>query len=905
MSQTKYCLAAALCVSFNLMWAVPARQSAFTFLSADGTRQIVRLCGDENFHYYVSADDGALLVENDGCLVPADLDAEGKPVPSDTRVKASARARALRESAEKRRRSVPGLVKHSSFPATGKQKIAVVLVEYQDVKFNLPDPNDYFTRMLNEKGFSDYYATGSARDWFMDSSGGMFEPEFDVFGPVTLQKHREYYGGNDAWGQDLAPQKMVIEACRQLNATVDFSEYDRDGDGYIDNVFVVYAGRGAASGGGEECVWPHAWTLTSAEPGMVYTFDGARLDRYACCNEWELSDQGHGYRPVGIGTFVHEFAHVMGLPDLYSTKYVEGSYTPGAWSVMDYGPYNNDGCTPPQFSAWERASLGYHEPTSLPSSGNIAIPPLEQGTSYIIPTTNDNEFFILENRQQNGWDSHIPGHGMLVWHIDYDEEVWSQNVVNNNINHNYVDIIEADGMRENNSRAGDPFPGAAGVTALSATTTPALASWNGSSTGAALTDITEIGERLVFRLNGGAPDIAAPSDCGAIDVAAGAFTATWQPVAGAIGYIVKLYSDDELLRSIDLGADASSVRVDGLEPSTDYRFTVAADDGFFGSGETQAVAVRTLDPTFDYFAPEALDAAEVKSTSFLAMWEPMAGATEYFVDVYHLHNGEPMTTSCDFTDMVNNLPDGWNTNSSATYGMASYSGIAAPSLRLSRDGDEFVMKVPHPVMLSLSFWHRGNGTSPEESLSVLGKFDSDDAEWVTSAIIPITTEKGGATIELSDFPQGISEVKIVFNRQAGGAVAIDDVTMLSTSIVEDVVPGYDRESAGNATSLLVSGLEPGSTYCYTVSATDGVFNSLLSKRITVVTRESSSIAESAVDTEMSIRLNGLNVTSSQPISIYTASGAVVATDVTCRDLPSAGLYFVVPRSGKAIKVLAK
>ena len=168
--------------------------------------------------------------------------------------------------------------------------MAVVLVEYQDVKFNLSDPKDYFTRLLNEEGFSDYYATGSARDWFINSSNGMFKPEFEIMGPVTLQKNQEYYGGNDAYGQDNAPQRMVIEACRQLNTTVDFSRFDRDGDGYIDNVFVVYAGRGEASGGSSDCVWPHAWTLNAAEPGSIYTFDNVRLNRYACCNEWELSD---------------------------------------------------------------------------------------------------------------------------------------------------------------------------------------------------------------------------------------------------------------------------------------------------------------------------------------------------------------------------------------------------------------------------------------------------------------------------------------------------------------------------------------------------------------------------------------------------------------------------------------
>ena len=165
------------------------------------------------------------------------------------------------------------------------------------------------------------------------------------------------------YGNDQRPEEMIIEACQMLDDTVDFSEYDRDGDGYIDNVFVFYAGRGEASGGASDTVWPHSWDITAAT-SVPYVFDGVRLDRYGCSNEWEVD------RPDGVGTFVHEFSHVMGLPDLYATKYT-GAFTPGAWSAMDYGPYNNDGCTPPLYSAFERYSLGWIEP--LPIDGPVNV----------------------------------------------------------------------------------------------------------------------------------------------------------------------------------------------------------------------------------------------------------------------------------------------------------------------------------------------------------------------------------------------------------------------------------------------------------------------------------------------------------------------------------------------------
>ena len=571
-----------LCAATAL--AMPAKRTVYHEPDGNGGLVAVRLVGDENFHYYVNDADGTLLTRQGETFVKADISADGAIIPSDRPVRATERKRLL----DQRRRDAPnkvaGLVAGTTFPARGEQKAVVILVQYQDAKFNLDDPAGYFTRMLNEEGFSDYWATGSARDWFIHSSNGLFRPTFDVYGPVTLQKNREFYGGNDAFDQDNAPHKMAIEGCRQLNQEVDFSLYDRDGDGVIDNVFVVYAGRGEASGGPAESVWPHAWKITSAEPGASYTFDGVKLDRYACVNEWELSDQGRGYRPVGIGSFIHEFSHVMGLPDLYSTKYAEGTFTAGAWSAMDYGPYNNDGCTPPQYSAWERSALGYSEPSPLPEKGNIAIKPLDAGNAYIIPTENDNEFFILENRQQSGWDSHIPGHGMLVWHIDYDAEIWRTNTLNNDPAHNHVDIIEADGTRDEKSRDGDCFPGAAAVTSLSASTTPALKSWAGISTSRELTEITERTDgTIIMRLNGGAPDIAAPAGLRATDILAGGFTARWEDVPGAVGYTVRVYSDGVSIdpRHTD---GATSLGIKGLTPATDYSFIVTADDGFFGSG---------------------------------------------------------------------------------------------------------------------------------------------------------------------------------------------------------------------------------------------------------------------------------------------------------------------------------
>ncbi len=495
--------------------AVPAKPGLITVRQADGTELLVRIIGDEHHHYYLT-EDGHLLINDHDTYYYGDVNAAGAIVSSHivarpaasrsaeavsflnsvdaTRVKAAlSRKRAAAAPSRVPMRNV-GLF-DTGFPSKGDQKGLVILVEYTDVKFTHKTPLDYFSRMLNEDGFSDYGGTGCAAEYFRESSMGQFRPQFDVYGPITLSNKMSYYGGNDSDGNDKYPWKMVTEACQQLDATVDFSEYDRDGDGYIDNVFIFYAGRGEASGGSANTVWPHSWNITAAD-SRSYVFDGVRLDRYACSNEWE------GSRPDGVGTFIHEFSHVMGLPDLYATDY-STAFTPGEWSVLDYGPYNNDGCTPPIYSIYERYALGWIEPTVIDGPATIRLDNVMENKGCIIPTKRANEFFLLENRQQTGWDTFIPGHGMLVWHVDYNSYIWAQNTVNNNASHQYVDLEEADNIRSDYTRAGDAFPGTSKVTSFTDTTTPSMKTWTGAKLNLPITDITETDGIIMFNVAGG------------------------------------------------------------------------------------------------------------------------------------------------------------------------------------------------------------------------------------------------------------------------------------------------------------------------------------------------------------------------------------------------------------------
>lgn len=232
-----------------------------------------------------------------------------------------------------------------------------------------------------------------------------------------------------------------------------------------------------------------------------YYFDGKKLNHYACSNE--LRDGG-GSIVAGIGVFCHEFSHVMGLPDLYSTSYTS-AFTPGEWSVMDYGSYCNKSRTPPTHTAYERYCFGWVEPNVLDNPQNVTMRSMTHighyNDVYMIKTPKANEYFILENRQQDKWDKYIPGHGLLVWHIDFVPDIWNMNIVN--VSKQYVDIVEADNEPSYYSIDADPFPGTVGVTSFTDDTKPSMTMWDGSKLFSPITEIKEDNGVVTFMFKGG------------------------------------------------------------------------------------------------------------------------------------------------------------------------------------------------------------------------------------------------------------------------------------------------------------------------------------------------------------------------------------------------------------------
>lgn len=409
MRKTLSLIIALLIAATTALWADVATPDPVKMKQPDGSTITLRLHGDEFNSWYTSEDGKTLYVRDaNGWWKPS-----GGPVINRSSIEKAKSMRAQRDRMF-RQNSKAGLGL-----GWGSNHFLIILVEWQDQKFQ-DGAGDYFSRALGQTGFSDNGSVGSAKDYYTDASSGRFTPNFDVYGPITLDYNSTDFPANDVQHHYYFAQKMVQDALIKLDATVDFKQYDNNNDGFIDNVYMFYPGYAQSNGGGDNTIWPHAW---SAYDGVEH--DGVYLNSYACSAELNGNS---GTTLNGIGTFCHEFGHVIGMPDLYDTDYSTNGQArhPGSWNLMAGGNHNSSGRIPARLSTYERYILGYITDADievLDSPGNKTIQGLSANKFYQIPTGNDGEFFMPEVRDGSVWDSPLPA-GMIIYHIDR-----SQNMV--------------------------------------------------------------------------------------------------------------------------------------------------------------------------------------------------------------------------------------------------------------------------------------------------------------------------------------------------------------------------------------------------------------------------------------------------------------------------------------------
>ena len=387
---------------------------------------------------------------------------------------------------EKGKLGVGGSNAEAGVPALGQRRIPIILVEFKDKKFN-NTRQDIIDAMLT--------GNESVGQYFRDQSNGMYEPDFEVFGIYTLSQNREYYGGHQGNDNDKGLGWLVTEACQLATADgVAFSPYDTNNDDYCDVVIVIYAGVGEAQASWihPEAVWPCNWSLSAAYyygsggNGAFRPSSGDPIvDNFAVFNELYGSND-NGTTIDGIGTFAHEFGHCLGLPDFYDTG--DGDhYGLGDWDIMCMGCYNNDGFTPPGYSAYEKNFMGWIELITPNPGTYYTLPVWNQKSAStdkalcITSDLNSNEFFILENRKKQGWDRYAPGEGIMITHVTYNADRWWGDSPNNE-DIQLMTLMNADNSWSYYDEATDLWP-QNGKTEFTDTSTPA-AKLNMNSRGA-------------------------------------------------------------------------------------------------------------------------------------------------------------------------------------------------------------------------------------------------------------------------------------------------------------------------------------------------------------------------------------------------------------------------------------
>lgn len=461
--------------------AVPAKRGIWkTFTLKTGQTVQVQLCGDEFLHFWEDKDGNRYSYDTSDGLKPANM--------AQLRTRAQVmRQQACPDNIIKKSlltgaNGSTSLTRASSY--MGKKRCLILLAQFSDKKFTMNDPKAFYNRVANEPGFSEGNFKGSVADYFKAQSNGKFEMNFDVMGPYTLGE-QAYYGKNEGDQQDVNVQAMIAGCLGKAAAEgIDFSPYDWDGDGQMEMVFVVYAGRGEATGGGDDTIWPHKGRMTNPVKCGNKT-----LTNYACSNELSVSNEVDG-----IGTICHEFSHCFGYPDAYDTNYT-GLYGMGTWDLMCQGNYNGNGFTPAGYTAYEKYAAGWITPIELKENTSVSgMKPLaEGGDAYIFKNPNNSdEYYLIENRQKKGWDAELAGSGIIINHIDYDLKAWNYNIPNSKMagvnDHERITLIPADNVKSDKNEENDPWP-YGNKNRLANNTTPACDTYNLNTDGTKLMNI--------------------------------------------------------------------------------------------------------------------------------------------------------------------------------------------------------------------------------------------------------------------------------------------------------------------------------------------------------------------------------------------------------------------------------
>lgn len=511
-------------ISIQSAMAVKAYPYPIQVRQPDGSIISIMVNGDELFHYQTTLDGKTVARGEDGFYYYARYSMSGVditgiratsgfPLVSVTGQSPEAvspeAVRFFREKNSMMMQRYGVTIGNGAALPTKTIRILIIPAAFSDLPFSVQNPQEHFSNMMNTPGYAENGGTGSASDYFRDNLPDL-DFIFDVTEPVTLSKPYSYYGRNDistpsVITYDTGIREMINEACTLADSNVDFTRYDNDLDGTVDYVFVFYAGYNEAESGDENTIWPQTYNAGSDGARV----DGVRIGMFSCSSELTGNGIGNDAVPAGIGTFCHEFSHFLGLKDLYDTDHGNGGMSKCLWgtlSVMDAGNYNNYGRTPPYYCAIDRELTNSANYIETETGTTVSLDAIgDNGNTIKVSTSTKGEYYLIENRQETGWDTYIGGSGMVIYHIDKsDNNVdgitasmrWKTNLINTYSQHECADLVEASPTAEHISQIF--FPGQAEIKEFSAAGTPAFISWDGRPVGIRFANITNNGSTVSF-----------------------------------------------------------------------------------------------------------------------------------------------------------------------------------------------------------------------------------------------------------------------------------------------------------------------------------------------------------------------------------------------------------------------
>lgn len=809
---------------------------------SDGSRDTVYLHGDEYHHFYT--------------------DLKGRVIPGSEYTDEALAGQTMQQAGRSALRAPQQKMLYSSVPARGKVRVPVILVNFSDLAFTLQNPKEQFDDLFNGAGGSNPNATGSVHDYYIASSDSALSLEYEVFGPYTLTRTMEYYGQNKKSGSytdhNVHVRELVIDAVNAADqAGVDFSRFDNDNDGVVDNVSIVVAGYNEAEGGAANTIWPHYSAINSTTQ-----YSGKEVSGYLVISEYRGSS---GKVQAGIGTYCHEFGHALGLPDLYDTQN-QNNYTVGEWDIMCSGCYNNNSSTPPTFTAFERFMMGWLVPEQITTAGMRVLEPIETSNRALMiaaKTHNMNpmepspsEYFLLENRQRIGWDGGasdaLVATGLLVSHVTFSQTGWVYNTFNNQHPLGF-DIVSAGSYKPTYSSGADVFPGVTMRTSW----TPVL------NNGSELKDytltqikISQFEDMCISMQVGGNPDEMMRFSQDVLPLETPFLNGSLDYDTAEVNLIIPPATDGTNVRNIVFYLSAEHFRFsfnEGLSwygsgekavigvhtPTTvslpvkvvylptrkscNYETAYLTAETYDGQLGTQiALAGRAPRPIY-ISTPEIEKVTDLTPTSFNISWEPQDDAQGYYYTLYTVGEGtsEEVERFEQFDVLDNIRACGWDANFVNPMTVISDSGKA---VLFENTGNYIQSPLYIYPPTAVTFWLSNNFTPTSSDgetggdLRLSGTTDGEHWETVATLFIQRTTRNVFRTLEIDTTHQW-RQFRLSYTHIGGkGGVVVDSWTAHLSKNVQYVYRLKEHEIGRGEADIVFRQLNPSTTYYYSMQA---------------------------------------------------------------------------------------